>query len=198
MPLAILQVQKKTKSKKKEGYTQTFFNVKVKCPDCGMKLPKNELSIHSESHKILDCNMSDGIHKYSHTSKFGALENYVNEELGAVEETLKGSTGFVYVSRNKIRGVIICRPITSAFLLQDWNTCSSTTVASTCGISRIWVHPMYRKQGIARMLLDHVRRNFVFGSELSIDDLAFSQPTQAGFQLGCQYFNRSDFPVYLE
>jgi GNAT superfamily N-acetyltransferase len=198
MPLAILQVQKKTKPKKKEGYVQTFFNIKVKCPDCGIKLLKNELILHAESHKILDCTMSDGVHKYPHQSKLLELAQHVNEELGAVVETVKDSQCFVYISRNKIRGVVICRSITSAFLLQDQNTCSSNSVPASCGISRIWVHPSCRKQGIARRLLEHARLNFVFGSELAIHDLAFSQPTEAGYALGCRYFGRRDFPVYLE
>ncbi|XP_070709451.1 uro-adherence factor A-like [Pempheris klunzingeri] len=74
--------------------------------------------------------------------------------------------------------------------------CSTTPEPAICGISRIWVVSMMRRKGIASRLLDSLRNNFVYGSYLSKDEIAFSDPTPDGKLFATHYFGTSQFLVY--
>ncbi|XP_070842185.1 pneumococcal serine-rich repeat protein-like isoform X2 [Chaetodon trifascialis] len=74
--------------------------------------------------------------------------------------------------------------------------CSTTPEPAICGISRIWVVSMMRRQGIASRMLECLRNNFVYGSYLSKDEIAFSDPTPDGKLFATQYFGTSQFLVY--
>ncbi|XP_023780122.1 N-acetyltransferase ESCO2, partial [Cyanistes caeruleus] len=73
--------------------------------------------------------------------------------------------------------------------------CRRDPEPAVCGISRIWVLPARRRRGIARRMLDTLRRTFVFGAVLDSQDLAFSDPTPDGRSLAAAYCNRPDFLV---
>ncbi|KAG8009552.1 N-acetyltransferase ESCO1 [Nibea albiflora] len=55
---------------------------------------------------------------------------------------------------------------------------------------------MMRRQGIASRMLECLRNNFVYGSYLSKDEIAFSDPTPDGKLFATQYFGTSQFLVY--
>lgn len=55
------------------------------------------------------------------------------------------------------------------------------------GVKLIWVEEAHRRQSIAHRMLDVARQYFAFGKLFSIDDLAFSQPTDEGFRFACKY-----------
>ncbi|XP_022622968.1 proteoglycan 4-like [Seriola dumerili] len=74
--------------------------------------------------------------------------------------------------------------------------CSTTPEPAICGISRIWVVNMMRRQGIASRMLECLRNNFIYGSYLSKDEIAFSDPTPDGKLFATQYFGTSQFLVY--
>lgn len=74
--------------------------------------------------------------------------------------------------------------------------CSTTPEPAICGISRIWVVSMMRRRGIASRMLECLRNNFVYGSYLSKDEIAFSDPTPDGKLFATQYFGTSQFLVY--
>uniref|UniRef100_A0A3P9KGX0 Establishment of sister chromatid cohesion N-acetyltransferase 1 n=1 Tax=Oryzias latipes TaxID=8090 RepID=A0A3P9KGX0_ORYLA len=74
--------------------------------------------------------------------------------------------------------------------------CSTTPEPAICGISRIWVVSMMRRQGIASRMLECLRNNFIFGSYLSKDEIAFSDPTPDGKLFATNYFGTSQFLVY--
>ncbi|KAK9527609.1 hypothetical protein VZT92_014156 [Zoarces viviparus] len=74
--------------------------------------------------------------------------------------------------------------------------CSTTAEPAICGISRIWVVNMMRRQGIASRMLECLRNNFVYGSYLSKDEIAFSDPTPDGKLFATHYFDTSQFLVY--
>eukprot|EP01063_Lacrimia_lanifica_P020298 TRINITY_DN27630_c0_g1_i1.p1 TRINITY_DN27630_c0_g1~~TRINITY_DN27630_c0_g1_i1.p1 ORF type:complete len:271 (+),score=60.42 TRINITY_DN27630_c0_g1_i1:48-860(+) len=65
-----------------------------------------------------------------------------------------------------------------------------------CGVSRIWVDPTLRRQGIASALLDKARAALVFGYDIPKEQTAFSQPTAAGKLLARSYSARDDFYMY--
>ncbi|XP_071373506.1 uro-adherence factor A-like [Centroberyx affinis] len=74
--------------------------------------------------------------------------------------------------------------------------CSTTPEPALCGISRIWVFSMMRRQGIASRMIECLRNNFIYGSYLSKDEIAFSDPTPDGKLFATHYFGTSQFLVY--
>ncbi|XP_034562400.1 microtubule-associated protein futsch-like isoform X2 [Notolabrus celidotus] len=74
--------------------------------------------------------------------------------------------------------------------------CSTTAEPAICGISRIWVVSMMRRQSIASRMLECLRNNFIYGSYLSKDEIAFSDPTPDGKLFATHYFGTSQFLVY--
>ncbi|XP_057877800.1 N-acetyltransferase ESCO2, partial [Melospiza georgiana] len=74
--------------------------------------------------------------------------------------------------------------------------CSLCPEPAACGISRLWVLGARRRRGIARRMMDALRRTFVFGAVLSSRDLAFSDPTADGRGFAARYCGRHDFLVY--
>uniref|UniRef100_A0A672G9T7 Uncharacterized LOC115394029 n=2 Tax=Salarias fasciatus TaxID=181472 RepID=A0A672G9T7_SALFA len=74
--------------------------------------------------------------------------------------------------------------------------CSTTPEPAICGISRIWVVNMMRRQGIASRMIECLRNNFIYGSYLSKDEIAFSDPTPDGKLFATKYFGTSQFLVY--
>ncbi|XP_026110772.1 N-acetyltransferase ESCO1-like [Carassius auratus] len=74
--------------------------------------------------------------------------------------------------------------------------CSTTPEPALCGISRIWVFSMMRRRGIASRMIECLRNNFIYGSHLSIDEIAFSDPTPDGKLFATHYCGTSQFLVY--
>uniref|UniRef100_A0A3P9NJC7 N-acetyltransferase domain-containing protein n=1 Tax=Poecilia reticulata TaxID=8081 RepID=A0A3P9NJC7_POERE len=74
--------------------------------------------------------------------------------------------------------------------------CSTTPEPAICGISRIWVVGVMRRRAIATRLIECLRNNFIYGSYLSKDEIAFSDPTPDGKLFATHYFGTSQFLVY--
>ncbi|XP_041831331.1 N-acetyltransferase ESCO2 isoform X2 [Melanotaenia boesemani] len=74
--------------------------------------------------------------------------------------------------------------------------CSTVPETALCGISRIWVFSLARRQGIATRMLDTVRSTFMYGSHLTKEEIAFSDPTPDGKQFATKYSNTPTFLVY--
>ena len=51
---------------------------------------------------------------------------------------------------------------------------------ATLGVRRIWVHPTYRRRGVASRLLSAVSRDFVHGHSVARSAIAFTEPTADG------------------
>lgn len=74
---------------------------------------------------------------------------------------------------------------------------SQEPVKVILGISRIWVAPRRRKQGLASAMLDFVRETFAKPVKISKRMVAFSQPTSDGFALAMAYSHPNPCLVYL-
>lgn len=76
---------------------------------------------------------------------------------------------------------------------------STTADAVLLGISRIWVSNQFRKQGLARRLLDAARGDFMYGLTVQKRLTAFSQPTESGGKLARRYFGcEAGWHVYMD
>lgn len=74
--------------------------------------------------------------------------------------------------------------------------CSTVPEPALCGISRIWVFSLARRKGIATRMLDTVRSTFMYGSHLTKEEIAFSDPTPDGKLFATKYSNTPTFLVY--
>ncbi|KPP69112.1 N-acetyltransferase ESCO2-like, partial [Scleropages formosus] len=122
---------------------------------------------------------------------------------------------YLYVSRDQmIVGCLIAENIRQAFRVLDqpasakdtlkadfmehqraW-CCSTTPVPAICGVSRIWVFSLMRRQGVATRLVDTVRTSFMYGSHLDKEEIAFSDPTPDGKLFATKYCGTPEFLVY--
>ncbi|KAM3929398.1 N-acetyltransferase ESCO1 isoform 1-T2 [Leptodactylus fuscus] len=74
--------------------------------------------------------------------------------------------------------------------------CSTNPEPAICGVSRIWVFSMMRRKKIASRMLECLRNHFIYGSHLSKDEIAFSDPTPDGKLFAMHYCGTSQFLVY--
>ncbi|NP_001186001.1 establishment of sister chromatid cohesion N-acetyltransferase 1 L homeolog isoform X2 [Xenopus laevis] len=74
--------------------------------------------------------------------------------------------------------------------------CSTSPEPAICGVSRIWVFSMMRRKKIASRMLECLRNNFIYGSFLNKDEIAFSDPTPDGKLFATRYCGTSQFLVY--
>lgn len=74
--------------------------------------------------------------------------------------------------------------------------CSTTPEPAVCGVSRIWVFSMMRRKKIASRMLECLRNHFIYGSHLSKDEIAFSDPTPDGKLFASHYCGTGQFLVY--
>nr|XP_056709391.1 N-acetyltransferase ESCO2 [Euleptes europaea] len=142
------------------------------------------------------------------------VRELVDNELGFKQVALACPTQtqtYLFVSVNKIVGCLIAEPVRQAFRVlsepaesptknslehhRAW-CCSTKPEKVVCGVSRIWVFSLMRRKGIARRLVDVVRRTFVFGSCISTDEIAFSDPTPDGKLFAAKYCQTPNFLVY--
>ncbi|XP_066468102.1 N-acetyltransferase ESCO2 [Tiliqua scincoides] len=153
--------------------------------------------------------------KYA-TKKAEDVRKFVDNELGFKQVVLTHPTPtqtYLFVSNEKkIVGCLIAEPVRQAFRViseppsesptknslehhRAW-CCSSKPEKVICGVSRIWVFSLMRRKGIASRLVDVVRRTFLFGSYLTTDEIAFSDPTPDGKLFATKYCQTPSFLVY--
>ncbi|XP_060610629.2 N-acetyltransferase ESCO2 [Anolis sagrei] len=155
--------------------------------------------------------------KYA-TKKAEDVRQLVDSELGFKQVVLTCPTQiqtYLFVSNEKkIIGCLIAEPVRRAFrVLSEPTTaldspnksglepqrvwcCSTEPENVFCGISRIWVFSLMRRRHVASRMVDVLRRTFCFGSYLSTDEIAFSDPTPDGKLFAIRYCQTPNFLVY--
>ncbi|MBN3270473.1 ESCO1 acetyltransferase, partial [Polyodon spathula] len=123
----------------------------------------------SNDKKVTGCLIAEHIHEFPVLTGFRVID----------ESGLEGSDG------DKVM-----------FERQRAWCCSTTPEPAICGISRIWVFSLMRRKGIASRLLDCLRSTFIYGSYLSKEEIAFSDPTPDGKLFATRYFGTPQFLVY--
>ncbi|KAK1173728.1 N-acetyltransferase ESCO1 [Acipenser oxyrinchus oxyrinchus] len=150
--------------------------------------------------------------------KVEEIREMVDNDLGfqQVETKCPSNTKtFLFISNDKkVTGCLIAEHIQEGFRVIDESAlegsegdkvmferqrawcCSTTPEPAICGISRIWVFSLMRRKGIASRLLDCLRSTFIYGSYLSKEEIAFSDPTPDGKLFATRYFGTPQFLVY--
>ncbi|XP_062560241.1 N-acetyltransferase eco isoform X2 [Armigeres subalbatus] len=155
------------------------------------------------SGRILAVGMTAGQHKLR---KVQEVLTVVDRELGFGEpcQLVLGSVVYLAIARSTVLGVCVAQPqshanrlLTIEGLEGSIDCCTMEAYPVKCGISRIWVSPSFRGHGIARTMLAVMRSHFVFGYQMSYDEIAFSAPTDAGKRLAESVTGRKDFLIYI-
>nr|CAB3243680.1 N-acetyltransferase ESCO2 [Phallusia mammillata] len=153
--------------------------------------------------KVLSNDPKFAVKKVEEICSLIDLELGFNSNRGSISSSFRPLVTYLYVSDdNQIVGCLICEPITEAYRLLPSDTepaallCEVTPQPATCGVSRIWTWSCFRRQGIARKLCDAVRRSFVIGSQLELNQIAFSHPSPAGRSFAAKYCGTQQFLTY--
>ncbi len=145
-----------------------------------------------------------------HIAKARDAVSLVERELGMPDGMLKGGlqgkcSTFLYISRKKIIGVAVAEPLQKAFrakrLIGGTLTLDDERdgAKELCliGIRAIWVNKSERRRGVARKILDAVRRTLIAGFVAERNQVAFTQPTVDGSALASAY-SETDMPLVYQ
>ncbi|KRF97757.1 uncharacterized protein Dwil_GK26976 [Drosophila willistoni] len=123
------------------------------------------------------------------------LLKVVDKELGYASFIVpKIFVAFFAVQKQQIVGLCLVQPLSEAhrFIQIDGiDYCSEEVFEASCGISRIWVSPLQRRQGIARKLMRAVQCHTILGQEIPVNRIAFGSPTDDGRALA-RYITQND------
>lgn len=168
---------------------------------------------NTKGHKVLhNYDNNDVIIKFNLTVKqhlniLEFISNQVNQDLGTSMDFLdvynpkitiylylygktRNAVGFLATEHiNKQNRILL----SSGSDLARINVCvdesvdNSVTNESCMGVRIIWVNKLFRRQGVAKNLVDQARLNFSFGRTICCSDIAFSQPTSDGLSFALKY-----------
>eukprot|EP00058_Branchiostoma_floridae_P001246 XP_002586734.1 hypothetical protein BRAFLDRAFT_248047 [Branchiostoma floridae] len=142
------------------------------------------------------------------------VRELVDNELGFIKgysTTRSNCKTLLFISNDKrVVGCVIAEEISKAYRvlpnesqsspsspspLRAW-CCDTRPVSAVCGVSRVWTFRLWRKKKVATRLVDTLRSHFAFGSFLSKDDVAFSDPTPDGRKFAEKYCGTAAFLCY--
>ncbi|XP_033098141.1 N-acetyltransferase ESCO2-like [Anneissia japonica] len=141
--------------------------------------------------------------------KVEEVRELVDHELGFPDggaACKPSSTTLLFISlENKVAGCLIAEEIKEGYRVIPDNTqqdhvmsagennieqiadekqkawcCSNVSEPVVCGVSRIWATGQMRRRNIASRMVDCLRMNYIFGTTLGKEDIAFSDPTPDG------------------
>ena len=138
------------------------------------------------------------------------IRDIIDQDLGFAENSKKikdQSTVFLYVIDRQVAGCLIVEFISKAYRIMPQKSvtnengnklvcCSDESEKVTVGISRIWVAHSYRRKGIATRLVNTMKCNVYSHHFLSVDEFAFSDPTESGLKFGRKCTGKNNFLVY--
>ncbi|XP_061603107.1 N-acetyltransferase ESCO2 [Cololabis saira] len=146
------------------------------------------------------------------------VRRIADNELGFQQMTLSKPTQaktYLFINAERlVVGCLVAEPIRQAYRVLEqpdqhkdmtkdnfmerhraW-CCSTVPEQALCGISRIWVFSLARRTGIATRMIDTIRNTFLYGSHLTKEEIAFSDPTVDGKLFATKYCNTPTFLVY--
>jgi len=88
---------------------------------------------------------------------------------------------------NRIIGAVTVQVLSEAYRMLSLHERSLTPERAKLGIGLLWTHPVARHKGIATRLVHAARDHTIFGMRIARHDVAFSSPTQAGYDFALHY-----------
>ncbi|RHY20725.1 hypothetical protein DYB25_005208 [Aphanomyces astaci] len=129
----------------------------------------------------------------AHVKKLLQIKSLLDDALGLVDEgAFLKQKHFVYLHQNRVVGVVSAEDVATGYELDSSSEIVSIDPSSQghkvmVGVSHVWVHPSFRRQQIARALVDVMRQGFSYGMTIPTSKVAFSQPTNDGRLFAAQY-----------
>ncbi|RHY96287.1 hypothetical protein DYB37_006863 [Aphanomyces astaci] len=129
----------------------------------------------------------------AHVKKLLQIKSLLDDALGLVDEgAFLKQKHFVYLHQNRVVGVVSAEYVATGYELDSSSEIVSIDPSSQghkvmVGVSHVWVHPSFRRQQIARALVDVMRQGFSYGMTIPTSKVAFSQPTNDGRLFAAQY-----------
>ncbi|XP_053213878.1 N-acetyltransferase ESCO2-like [Panonychus citri] len=104
----------------------------------------------------------------------------------------------LYIKNNRIVGFVVGQAIKEANVYNPSTGMINIADSVPCeiGISRIWIHPNYRRNGVGTHLIDSCRYIFKPDYPVSKDKIAFTDPTEEGQAFVFKYTGRKDILVF--
>ena len=117
---------------------------------------------------------------------------------------------FVEEKGRKIVGCVVCEPRTVGYKIKVKETenddgdggddvnveRSDKEERCSIGIVKIWVHYEYRKKCVASLLMDCIRKTFIYGTEINKKYIGWCQPTRMGQAFAQKYCQTKQILVY--
>lgn len=72
----------------------------------------------------------------------------------------------------------------------------SRTAPAPVAVTHVWVHPDHRRLGLATAAVDEARRTYCLHGPVPRAEVAFSQPTEAGWRFAAAFTGRDDFAIF--
>merc|ERR1712062_458274 len=99
---------------------------------------------------------------------------------------------FVEETRHQIVGCVVCEARTFGYRIKvdsetDFVQRGEEREKCHFGVVKIWVHSSFRRKGIASLLMDSIRKHFIYGTKIQKQHIAFCQPTRCGKQFAEKY-----------
>ena len=133
--------------------------------------------------------------------KYVEVKRIMDVEMGFGQAGSSDSwTAYFYVKKHVIAGCVIVEKIQRAHKLLSKDSASlrvsNEVVPVRLGIVQLWVDKRYRRQGIAKSLIDSARTHTIYGSKVRKSECAMTQPTRDGRAFGECYFGADSLFVY--
>ena len=157
---------------------------------------------------------SSGISDKHRPSQWPLLAQMISKDLGTDEKTtldhLTNEIVFLYIGKNRSNGiehsaganttnatnrsrilgvatVQLLGKVHAYRMINLYERSLTPVKDAKMGIGLLWTHPIARRKGIATLLIHAAREHAVFGIRVSRQDLAFSNPTKAGYNFAFRY-----------
>lgn len=162
-------------------------------------------------HKKLKHNVGSGssINTSYIPSQWPLLAQMISKDLGTHEETtldhISSHVVFLYIGTasggssnekhasksvtTRILGAVTVQMLSKAYRMISLHERSLTPEDAKLGVGLLWTHPAARHKGIATQLVNAVREHTLFGMRIAQHAIAFSSPTQAGYDFALRYCN---------
>jgi hypothetical protein len=90
---------------------------------------------------------------------------------------------------HRILGAVTVQVVSQAFRMSNPHQRSLTPEKAMLGVGILWTHPSVRRRGVATQLVTAARHHAIFGMRVERSLLAFSSPTQAGYNFAMRYLH---------
>lgn len=172
---------------------------------------KAQSSSKSKEQQTKAENCRNGSNNKDRPSQWPLLARMISKDLGTHEETtldhLTNETVFLYIrkigktasgayitddNRHRIIAVATVQLLGQVQAYRMISLYERSLIPATeakLGIGLLWTHLVARNSGIATKLVHAAREHAIFGMRVARQDVAFSNPTQAGYIFASRYCN---------